>query len=291
MTNTQTPKRIHRQMADMVALEAAIEQALGELIPEVSNHSEVTAIFKDFHAMTKGHLQALTARLQTVADNVPIPDATGVVFPDGDRSDGNKYPVSTALQTIYVAFSQAVIGYAMLQTLGNRFRDNWVIGEDNTADLAQLHTVNYVRAIQQISRVLHDVVVWELDDKGIECDCICPSCGIGVCLCAGGARTGLSNAWAEAGPIAVDEGVYVHPPRQGSAAAKAGIRSGDVVLTIDGQEIPPYPVLQIAILRHDPGEQIQYHVHRDSGELEDVAVVVDTDQAHLDWLREQFEIG
>jgi hypothetical protein len=30
-------------MADVVALEVAIEQALGELIPEVSNHSEVTA--------------------------------------------------------------------------------------------------------------------------------------------------------------------------------------------------------------------------------------------------------
>ncbi len=270
-------------MADVVALEAAIEQALGELIPEVSNHSEVTAVFKDFHAMTKGHLQALTARLQTVAD-VPIPDTTGISFPDGDRGDG--YPVSTALQTIYVAFSRAVIGYSTLQTLARRFRDSWLIGDENTADLVKLHTVNYVGAIQQISRLVHDVVLWELDDKGLECDCNCPSCGLGVCLCAVSGREELSNAWAEAGPIAVEEGVYVHPPRKGSAAATAGLRSGDVILTFDGHEIRSYPVLQTAVLKPEPGEQIQVHVRRGSGEFEDVALVLDIDQAHLDWLRE-----
>jgi len=283
VTNTQTPNRLHRQMAEMVALEAAIEQALGELIPEVSNHSEVTAVFKDFHAMTQGHLQALTARLQTVAD-VPIPDTTGKSFPDGDRGDG--YPVSTALQTIYVAFSQAVIGYSTLQTLTRRFRDNWLIGDENTDALVKLHTANYVGAIQQISRLVHDVVVWELDDKGLECDCICPSCGLGVCLCAVSSREQLSNAWAEAGPIAVEEGVYVHPPRKGSAAATAGLRSGDVILTFDGHEIQSHPVLQTAVLKPDPGEQIQVRVRRGSGEFEDVALVLDIDQAHLDWLRE-----
>ncbi len=283
MTNTQTPNRLHRQMADVVALEAAIEQALGELIPEVSNHSEVTAMFKDFHAMTKGHLQALTARLQTVAD-VPIPDTTGNAFPDGDGSDG--FPISTALQTIYVAFSQAVIGYSTLQPLARRFRDSWLIGDENTADLVRLHTVNYVGAIQQIGRLVHDVVLWELDDKGLACDCNCPSCGLGVCLCAVSSRKELSNAWAEAGPIAADEGVHVHPPRKGSAAATAGLRSGDVILTFDGQEIQSYPVLQTAVLNPDPGEQIQVHVRRVSGESEDVALVLDIDQTHLDWLRE-----
>ena len=270
-------------MAEMVALEAAIEQALGELIPEVSNHSEVTAAFQDFHAMTKGHLQALTARLQTVAD-VPIPHTTGKNFPDGDRGDG--YPVSTALQTIYVAFSQAVIGYSTLQTLARRFHDNWLIGDENTDDLVKLHTVNYVGAIQQISRLVHDVVLWELDDKGLECQCNCPSCGLGVCLCAVSSRKELSNAWAEAGPIAVEEGVYVHPPRKGSAAATAGLRSGDVILTFDGHEIQSHPVLQTAVLKPDPGEQIQVHLRHGSGEFEDVALVLDIDRAHLDWLRE-----
>jgi len=283
VTNTQTPNRLHRQMADVVALEAAIEQALGELIPEVSNNSEVTAVFKDFRAMTQGHLQALTTRLQTVSD-VPIPDTTGKDVPHGDGSDG--YPVSTALQTIYVAFSQAVIGYSTLQTLARRFRDSWLIGDENTAALVKLHTANYVGAIQQISRLVHDAVLQELDDQGLECDCNCPSCGLGVCLCAESSRKELSDAWAEAGPVAVDERVYVHPPRKGSAAATAGLRSGDVILTFDGQEIQSYPVLQTAVLKPDPGEQIQLHVRRGSGESEDVALVLDIDQAHLDWLRE-----
>lgn len=291
MKNSQTPNRLHRQMADMVALESAIEQALGELIPEVSNHSEVTAIFKDFHAMTKGHLQALTARLQTVADSAPIPDTTDIFLADGERSDGRDYPVSTALQTVYVAFNQAVIGYSTLRPLATRFRDSSFIGEENTADLMKLHMVNYIRAIQEVSRLLHDVVLWELDDKGLECECNCPSCGLGVCLCAVSSRAILSNAWAEAGPIAVEEGVYVHPPRKGSAAASAGLRSGDVILTVDGQEVPTYSVLQTAVLEPDPGEQIQISVRREPDELEDVTLVSDVDKEHLNLLREVWGTG
>ncbi|MFQ5944459.1 MAG: PDZ domain-containing protein, partial [Anaerolineales bacterium] len=138
---------------------------------------------------------------------------------------------------------------------------------------------------------LHDVVVWELDHEGLECQCICPSCGLGICLCAVSSRTILSDAWAEAGPIAVDEGVHVHPPRKGSAAANAGLRSGDVILTVDGQEIQTYSVLQTAVLKPDPGEQIQIGVRREPDELEDVGLISDVDKEHLDLLRELWGTG
>src|SRR5262245_8031084 len=102
MTQTQTPNRLHKQMADVVALEAAIAQVLDQLIMESANHPEVTAMPQEFHAMTKGQLYTLDTRLQTLAANVPIPDRNAAVRPDGESDDGNTYPVSTALQTAYV---------------------------------------------------------------------------------------------------------------------------------------------------------------------------------------------
>jgi len=137
---TQTPNRLHKHMADVVALEAAIAQALDQLIMESANHPEVTAMLQEFHAMTKGQLYALDTRLQTLANNMPIPDRTAAVRPDGESGDGNTYPVSTALQTAYTLFNHALIEYAALQVLAIRFRDSWAIAADGTtAHLARQH--------------------------------------------------------------------------------------------------------------------------------------------------------
>ncbi len=70
MTNTQNPNRLQTQLAHMIALEAAIEQRLEELIPEVSVHAGVTALLKGFQTLTKAQRQALETRLQTIADVV-----------------------------------------------------------------------------------------------------------------------------------------------------------------------------------------------------------------------------
>ena len=71
MTNTQNPNRLQTQLAHMIALEAAIEQRLEELIPEVSVHTGVTALLKGFQTLTRTQRQALETRLQTIADAVP----------------------------------------------------------------------------------------------------------------------------------------------------------------------------------------------------------------------------
>jgi C-terminal processing protease CtpA/Prc len=137
----------------------------------------------------------------------------------------------------------------------------------------KLHTLNYSRAIQEIARILHDVVLWELDREDLECQCICPSCSIGVCLCAVSSRTALSDAWAEAGPFAVDKGIYIHPPRKGSAAASAGLQSGDVVVAVDGREVESYSILQTAVRERKQGQKIQLRVQRGSDEYLDLAVI------------------
>ncbi len=71
----------------------------------------------------------------------------------------------------------------------------------------------------------------ELDDEGFECQCQCPSCGAGICLCSMAGRRYLSLAWEAAGPILKDGGIYVQLPKQNSAATKAGLQKGDGVVS------------------------------------------------------------
>ena len=71
MTSPYDANRLHTQLAKMIALEAAIEEQLGELIDEVPIHASVTAVLRDFQAMARAQRQALETRLRKIADAVP----------------------------------------------------------------------------------------------------------------------------------------------------------------------------------------------------------------------------
>ncbi len=268
MANESKAYRLHQHMAHMVALEAGIEKTLEQQLIQVGDHSEVAAAIRDFHEMAGGQRQALKARLHTVGENIAIPDRAV-----GESGDGNGYPASTALRCAYVALNEAIIGYTMLRILALRFRDSPVTGEENTAALAEQHIRNYVGAVRRISQLLHDVVVWELEREGHNCKCTCACCGLGVCICATYNRETLSNAWAEAGPIADESEVLVLPPKPGSAAADAGLQHGDVIVAADGLELESYGTLYEVADGHQSGETIELRVRRRSGELADISVV------------------
>lgn len=274
MTTAQHSNRLHTQLANMIALEAAIEQKLEELIPEVSTHGGVTTLLTGFLSTSKAQRQALEARLQTIADGVPISKetteglTTDRLIPEGD------YPVSTALQIVYTFFNQAVIGYSTLHPLSTRFLDSLYVADEGTSyHLTRQHTQHYVQAIQQISGLFHDVVLWELDQKGFECTCMCPSCRAGICLCAMAGRTFLRDAWIEAGPIAADEGVYVQPPKKNSAASEAGLQKGDVIIAVEGQKLESYGDLQSVVRNAKPGEEIRLTVRRDPNLIEETIII------------------
>jgi hypothetical protein len=258
----------------MIALESAIEQKLEELMPEVSIHAGVTALLKSFQTTTKAQRQALETRIQAIANTVPASKEAPWILPVDRLGQEADYPVSTALQIIYTMFNQAVIGYAALHSLSTRFLDSPFVADEGTSyHLTRQHTQNYVQAIQQISRVFHDVVIWELDETGLECKCMCPSCGAGICLCAMAGRWFLRETWVKAGPIADDEGVYIQLPKPDSAAMKAGLRRGDVVLAVGGQKIDSLWDLQEAMENAVSEEGIQLTVRRDSDVIEDVTIV------------------
>ena len=66
MASKQSLNRLQTQLSNMISLEAAIEQRLEELIPDVSDHAEATALLKGFQSLSKGQRQALETRLHTI---------------------------------------------------------------------------------------------------------------------------------------------------------------------------------------------------------------------------------
>ena len=273
MMSTQNPNRLEKQLVHLIALEAAIEQKLEVLIPEVSEHTGATALLTGFLALPGDQQQALETRLYTLSDTAPQMKVLATISVTGGLSEGEEYPVSTALQIVHTMFNQAVIGYSMLTPLGTRFLDSPYSADEGTSfHLAKQHMENYTQSIQQITRLLHDVLLWELDHEGFECQCQCPSCGAGACLCSMAGRLHLSRAWEGAGSFWEDGAIYVQLPKQGSAVAKAGLQKGDVIVAVANQEIESFGDLQSAIRNAEPGEEIQLSVRRSSNDLEEVVI-------------------
>lgn len=68
-------------------------------------------------------------------------------------------------------------------------------------------------------------------------------------------------------------GVYVNGVREGGAAKEAGIRQGDVILSIDGAEVNSSASLQEQVSKYRPGEKVKVVVSR-KGDLKQFEVVL-----------------
>lgn len=277
MEDRNPAARLHRHMAGMVALEHTIEQQLDALLEggldRTVPSAEFEALLSGLRRSTRSQRQALAARLQAVAADVRVPQLVPPVSPL-HRHDAPEYPGSAALFALHAAYSQAVVGYAVLMELAFRAADSVeLLGPDNSGDLARQHMRAYVALVRDIIRALPRVVVDELEHEGLDCHCICPSCALGVCLCPLAFGRQLAVAWADAGPIDALAGIEMVRPRSGSAALGAGLQKGDVLLAVDAAEIESIPMLQEAIRSHASGEEITFDVRRETGERGQMRVV------------------
>jgi len=66
--------------------------------------------------------------------------------------------------------------------------------------------------------------------------------------------------------IDLNEGVFVEGMLENSAGKKAGIKVGDVIVSIDGSKVNTTPELQEIVGKHKPGDVIQVKVNRDGTE-------------------------
>lgn len=113
--------------------------------------------------------------------------------------------------------------------------------------------------------------MWELGAEGRECACRCPSCGLGICLCAPHGIVTINQAWRESTPAPAGPGIEVRPPRDGSPAALAGLVAGDRVVGVNGEQLATdldTMTLQTAIKGHEPGGSVRLEVLRGSERLQ-----------------------
>jgi putative serine protease PepD len=62
--------------------------------------------------------------------------------------------------------------------------------------------------------------------------------------------------------VDVDQGAYVQDVTSGTAAARAGIKAGDVVVSVDGKPIASAAALGGAIRQHKPGDEVTIELDR-----------------------------
>lgn len=83
----------------------------------------------------------------------------------------------------------------------------------------------------------------------------------------------INGDFAREKGLDITEGAYIDSVLTGSAAAKAGIREGDVVVQVDGKEIKQASELQELVARHRPGDNINVMVNRQGKTKEYKAVL------------------
>jgi len=92
------------------------------------------------------------------------------------------------------------------------------------------------------------------------------------------------------------DGALVPQVEAGSAADKAGVRAGDVIVALDGEPIRHAHELPIRVARHTPGDKVTLRVIRD-GKTKDIVVTVEAmpeenvASAHAEGKSDQVRLG
>jgi DNA-binding CsgD family transcriptional regulator len=260
-------KRNQIALVELFALECFIETRLNRLVVQTESSPSATELLRELARTARQHQDAVRKRLADAGFCCEDgrPEGISGVSP-GDGLVG-LYPASAALRDAYVLVSQGLIGWATIFPLVIHVRDSWVMADAGTsAHIMRQHSQEYVAAAGRILSLLPDVLIDELNSTGIECDCTCPGCSIGLCLDAVSMRGLLTEALAAALPPVVEHGVKLTLPRQGSAVARSSLRVGDVIVGIDGQRIETVGQLQRAIGSHVAGDRMEFTVRRGHAE-------------------------
>ena len=259
-------ERLHLALTALVELERRIQRTTADLHGVISSHPDARDLMVRLEEMAGTHLEALRERMQVAPDDPNVRTGVNGSSPNQSRF-GELHPVSIALGVAYTIVQEAIIGYSTIQPIAFRAQDSWVMADEGTtAHIARQHTQDYLGLAGQITALIHDVVLWELDGAGFVCRCTCPSCSIGICVGAISSRSILDEAWIAARPPLAEHGVELKPPRPGSAAAAAGFLPGDVIVAVDGEKIDALPLLQRLIRDHRAGDSIEFTVRRKNGE-------------------------
>jgi hypothetical protein len=144
--------------------------------------------------------------------------------------------------------------------------------DGDTCDLLESHLGDHAATVAEARRALPPVVARELRSAGLTCVCQCPICSIGACGCIRATIAAAEFAWTGGEP-ARTAGLILHsPPRPGSQLARAGLEEGDLVLSVDGDEVGRNADAQAALRRHEVGDDVSIEVERRGGVWTEITV-------------------
>lgn len=128
----------------------------------------------------------------------------------------------------------------------------------NTAGSARAQGISFAVAINQAKPAIESVVATGRVQR--------PFLGVQI-------LGAVTPAIARANNLPAERGVAVQVVPNGPAA-RAGLRDGDIITAVDGQEIRSVPELQSAIRTHKPGEQIRLRVQRQPGSPVEITAIL-----------------
>ena len=91
--------------------------------------------------------------------------------------------------------------------------------------------------------------------------------------------------------LSTSEGVYIAEVTKGGAAEAAGIKSGDILLSIDGTKVSKATAVQEAISQYSPGDKVELEVNRDGKVLKVKATLIGRETQEMNAYNQQGNVN
>jgi hypothetical protein len=252
---------LQNQARELIDLEAQIETRLRDDL----------GIFRDLpeiHDLLLSAIQGAGERREALNQYLGA-----VHHADGARAgvhvtNATPASASSVLKRHLATLGYAIAAYTVLTELAFRLYD------PPLRDLAPKHLKAHTSLVYSVTRLLPTVVSEEIAAAdGLFCQCVCPMCGLGACACVTVGRQHVETAWRDAaGPAVAAAGFPLPTPRPGSPLAAKGVKRGDVLFAVDGQEARAIPDIQAAIRKHAIGDAVHLRMGRPNEDPRDITV-------------------
>ena len=252
---------LHNDVRGLLDLEAQIETRLRDDVGIFRNLPEI-------HEVLLSAIQGASERREALSQYLGAAHHAARSTAGVQVTNATPASASTVLKRHLATFGDAVAAYTVLSELAFRLYD------PPLRDLAPKHLKAHTSLVYSVTRLLPIVVSEDLvATHGLFCQCVCPMCGLGACACVTVGRQHVETAWRDAaGAAAAAAGFELPAPRPGSPLATEGVKRGDVLLAVDGQEARTIPEIQAAIRKHAIGDAVQLRIGRANDDPRDVTV-------------------
>jgi hypothetical protein len=246
-------RAVRDSLTDLIAIETGIVNAVDRWADALRDSPEAATTIDRLRTTSRSHRDALDQRLSMTAGN-------------GRPSASNRPTVSVPTESASEALrGAAAAAVAAAFACEAAYQIARLSRDGDTCDLLGSHLGDHTATVAEARRALPPVVARELRRAGLTCVCLCPMCSIGACGCIRATLAEAEFAWTGE-ETARTSGLVLHsPPRPGSELARAGLKEGDLVLTVDGDEVGRNADGQAALRRHEVGDEVRIEVERRGG--------------------------